>query len=217
MPSAQPVALLLLLSIPATLAAQGAAAGQAGHRTILPEAREIALARSAAPAAISATAEVWVLGETGYRLAVAGTSGAACMVSRSWIQSIEPVCYDPEGAATIMKMEIRRTELLHGGMSVADAEREVQAAIDRGEIRVPSRVAVSWMQSSAQRLISDDGRPVGAWQPHLMLYSPDFTAVDLGLASGAGAGGIMVVDPGTPKAMLLIVAGEFVDLVEIAN
>jgi hypothetical protein len=102
-------------------------------------------------------------------------------------------------------------------MSVADAEREVQAAIDRGEIRVPSRVAVSWMQSSAQRLISDDGRPVGAWQPHLMLYSPDFTAVDLGLASGAGAGGIMVVDPGTPKAMLLIVAGEFVDLVEIAN
>ena len=208
---------LLLLALPAMVAAQGATAGQSGRRALLPEAREIALARSAAPAEVSANAAIWVLGESGYRLAVPGTNGVGCLVSRSWLQSIEPVCYDPEGAATIMKMEIRRTEVLHAGKSVAEAEREVQAAIDRGEIRAPSRVAVSWMQSAAQQLVSDDGRPVGAWQPHLMLYTPNFTPAHLGVASGVGAGGIMVVDPGTPKAMLLVVAGEFVQVKENSN
>ncbi len=201
--------LLLVFGLPAGIAAQGSAAGQVGPRTLLPESREIALARSAAPSEISAEAAIWVLGESGYRRAVPGSNGAACMVSRSWVDSVEPVCYDPEGAATIMKMEILRTELLHAGRSVADAEREVHAAVDRGEIRAPARVAVSWMQSAAQRLISDDGRPVGAWKPHLMLYSPGFTPADLGLRNGVGAGGIMVVDAGTPKAMLLVVVGEF--------
>jgi hypothetical protein len=93
----------------------------------------------------------------------------------------------------------------------------VQAAIDRGEIRLPSRVAVSWMQSAAQQLIGDDGQSVGAWRPHLMLYSPHFTAADLGLTATDGAGGIVVVDGGRPKAMLLIVAGEFVQPEGIPN
>jgi hypothetical protein len=109
-----------------------------------------------------------------------------------------------------MLMEMRHVELLHAGRSLAEAQREVQAAIDRGEILLPSRVAVSWMQSAAQQLIGDDGQPAGAWRPHLMLYSPHFSAADLGLSAAEGAGGIMVVDGGSPKAMLLIVAGEFV-------
>jgi hypothetical protein len=209
--------LLILLVSPTTLTAQGAAGGQSGRRNLLPEAREIALARSAAPDAVSANAAVWVLGDSGYRLAVPGTNGAGCMVSRSWIEAIEPVCYDPEGAATIMQLEIRRTELLHAGRSVAEAERDLQAAVDRGEIRAPSRVAVSWMQSAAQRLISDDGRPVGAWQPHLMLYTPHFTPGHLGVSGVDGVGGISVVDPGTHKSMLLIVAGEFVQPKERTN
>lgn len=208
--SIRAVPVMLLLTMPSILAAQGAAAGQSGRRPLLSEAREIALARSAGPAEVSAHAAIWVLGDAGYRLAVPGSNGAGCIVARSWVDALEPVCYDPEGAATIMRMEMRHTEALHAGKSVAEAEREVQSAIDRGEIRAPSRLAVSWMQSSAQKLMSDDGRPVGAWQPHLMLYSPNFTAADLGLSSGVEAGGIMVVDSGGPKAMLLIVAGKFV-------
>jgi hypothetical protein len=204
------VFLLFGTLVPVALAAQGSAAGQSGRRPLLAKSREIALARSAAPASVSAAAAVWVLSDSGYRLAVPGTTGAACMVSRSWVHSLEPVCFDPEGAATIMKMEIVRTELLHAGRSVAEAELGVQAALKRGEIRLPSRVAVSWMQSGAQQLVSDDGRSVGAWRPHLMLYSPGFSPADLGLRAGVEAGGIMVVDAGSPKAMLLIVAGEFV-------
>src|SRR5258708_5759143 len=52
---------------------------QAGSR-----AQEIALARSAAPAAISGDAEVQTLGERGYETAVKGKNGFVCMVWRSW-------------------------------------------------------------------------------------------------------------------------------------
>lgn len=202
--------LILTLGGPLGLSAQGAAAGQSGRRAILPVAQEVALARSAAPAAISAAASVWVLADAGYRLAAQGSNGVGCLVSRSWIAAIEPVCYDPEGSRTIMRMEMRRTELLHAGRSVADAEQVLASELASGTIPRPTRVVVSWMQSAAQQLVSDDGRPVGAWRPHLMLYAPDFTPADLGLSSGVTAGGITIVDGGSAKAMLLIVAGEFV-------
>jgi hypothetical protein len=45
---------------------------------------EIALARTAAPASISAEAEVLVLGSQGYETAVKGKNGFVCFVERSW-------------------------------------------------------------------------------------------------------------------------------------
>jgi hypothetical protein len=44
---------------------------------------EIALARSAAPDAISRDAEVLVLGRNGYQTAVTGKNGFVCVVERS--------------------------------------------------------------------------------------------------------------------------------------
>jgi hypothetical protein len=46
---------------------------------------EIALARSAAPAAISNDAEVLVLGRSGYETAVKGKNGFVCAVERGWM------------------------------------------------------------------------------------------------------------------------------------
>ena len=48
---------------------------------IASEANEIALARSAAPASISEGAEILVLGERGYDVAVKGTNGFVCLVA----------------------------------------------------------------------------------------------------------------------------------------
>ena len=45
---------------------------------------EIALARSAAPAALSRDAMVLVLGRKGYETAVEGKNGFVCVVGRSW-------------------------------------------------------------------------------------------------------------------------------------
>ncbi|MFN2315114.1 MAG: hypothetical protein ABR551_03610 [Gemmatimonadales bacterium] len=199
---------------PAILAAQAAATvGQArsGPRPLLPEAREIALARSAAPAAVSDSATIFVLGDTGYRVAVTGTSGVACYVSRGWPGSIEPHCLDAEGAATIMLMDMRRVELRHRGAPHEEEEQEIQAGLASGRFRLPRRPVLSWMMSAAQQLISDGGTPVGAWQPHLMIYYPYLTAAETGLAGPPDPRHAMLTDAGRPTANLTIVVRDFIE------
>ncbi|MGB6603860.1 MAG: hypothetical protein WBE65_06150 [Steroidobacteraceae bacterium] len=51
---------------------------------LMPPAPEIALARSAAPAAISDKATVLTLDSHGYQTAVRGTNGFICLAERSW-------------------------------------------------------------------------------------------------------------------------------------
>src|SRR5262245_52721257 len=46
---------------------------------------EIALARSAAPDAISSDAKILVLGSHGYETAVEGKNGFVCIVERGWM------------------------------------------------------------------------------------------------------------------------------------
>jgi hypothetical protein len=145
---------------------------RAGPRKGLPIAQEIALARSAAPPSVADSASVYVFADSGYVLAERGSNGAACYVSRSWPASVEPHCFDSEGAATILPMHMREVELLHGGMTPAEAEREIGAGISSGRFRLPRRPAVSYMMSAAQELISDDGKAVGRWRPHVMIYYP---------------------------------------------
>lgn len=53
---------------------------------------EIALARSAAPVAISRDAEVMILGQHGYETAIKGKNGFVCIVERSWMLPYD----DPE-------------------------------------------------------------------------------------------------------------------------
>ena len=191
-------------------AAQSKTAGQAGPRRLLPRAEEIALARSAAPAEVSKGATVWVFTDSGYAVAETGTNGVACYVSRSWVESIEPHCFDAEGAATILPMQMRTVELRHRGMSHDEVEREIAAGLSSGRFRTPRRPALSWMLSGAQQLVSDDGTPVGNWRPHLMIYYPYLTAAELGLGPVPDFKGAVLVDGGTPTSNLMIVTREFV-------
>jgi hypothetical protein len=201
--SALPATVLAAVLMPAGAGAQSAGAGEPGLRTLLPRAEEVALARSAATPDVSDSAAVWVLTATGYELAIPGTGGVSCLVSRDWLQSLEPICYDAEGAETIMKIGMRRIEMLHQGV--------LAAAIATGELRLPTRPALAYMLSSAQRLISDDGRPVGAWAPHLMLYYPYMSAAALGIGPAGVGGTTFVSDGGTPLAVLIVKLQDFVD------
>lgn len=152
---------------------------------------------------------MYVLTGKGYEVAVQGTNGAACYVSRDWLESLEPHCFDAEGAATIMAQAMRRIELLHQGRTPAEADREIADGLASGRFRLPRRPAMSYMLSAAQVLYADDGRRVGAWQPHLMIYYPYLTAADLGLP-GDGTPGLAVVDAGRPTANIMVVVREFV-------
>ena len=205
--------LVLFALAPATLAsAQLFESGESGARELLPRAEEIALARSAAPAAVSEGAAIYLLTPDGYVLAVEGSNGAACYVSRDWLSSLEPHCFDPEGAATIMKIHMRRVDLLHAGVDLEEAGATVMAELLRGEHRLPRRPAMSWMQSSAQRLVAPDGAAVGPWRPHVMIYYPFLTADELGLAgAGSAPTSAMISDGGTPLSTLVVVVPDFVD------
>lgn len=198
--------------------AVGSAAGQstearrAGERIVLPRAEEIALARSAAPPTVSGEATVLVFEEGhGYMVAEEGRNGVTCYVSRSQPLSLEPHCFDSEGSRTILRIDLREAELREHGLTEEEIEREIALAIASGELALPERPAMSYMLSSAQVLYNDDGARVGAWKPHLMIYWPYLEPADLGLGENASLEAGMVVDPGTPRANLLVVVPEFVD------
>lgn len=175
----------------------------------LPEAEEIRLARSAAPASVSGDATIWMWRDGAYEIAVEGTNGNACMVSRSRPGSLEPICYDTEGARTILPIEQLHVRLRLDGMSPEAIEADIELRILRGELALPSRPSLSYMMSSGQRLVADDGRQVGAWRPHLMLYWPYLEAKDVGL-HGLDLP-VFVANEGEPLAHLITVVPEFVE------
>ena len=89
---------------------------------------EIALARSAAPKAISGEATILVLGPHGYVTAVEGKNGFVCMVDRSWSAQFDfpefwnpklrgPTCFNPQAARSILPITRKRTELDLAGQS----------------------------------------------------------------------------------------------------
>jgi hypothetical protein len=186
-----------------------AGAGRAGPRALLPREREIALARSAAPPAVSREATVMVLTERGFEVALRGTNGVTCVVNRSHPQSLEPHCFDAEGSATILPMELRRTELLREGRSTEEIDREIAAGLLKGTYRLPRRPAMSYMMSRDQVLYNDEGRHVGRWQPHLMIYYPHLSSADLGLGGDPSTAAAMVVDEKRALSNIMIVVKDF--------
>lgn len=184
---------------------------RAGPRPIIPRAQEIALARSAAPPNISGSATVYVFTDSGYAVAEPGSNGASCYVSRAWPASVEPHCFDAEGSASIMRIHMREVELLHRGMTPDAAQRLIAPDILSGKLRLPAKPAMSWMFSAEQKLISDNGEPVGRWRPHIMIYYPYLAPMTGG--DGAGAPDFhagMISGAGTAQSSFIIPVHEFV-------
>jgi hypothetical protein len=97
---------------------------------------EIALARSAAPASISDSAEVMVLGPQGYTTAVKGTNGFLCVVERSWgAPTDEPEFWNPKvRAAHLFQSASRKDFCAHfPDEDQTGAGRKIQARDRRGD------------------------------------------------------------------------------------
>lgn len=197
---------LAAASVPAGLSSQTPSADYVR----ISEPEEIALARSAAPAAVSAGATVWVLRDGAYEVGVKGENGNHCFVARSQPLSLEPICYDAEAASTIMLWEFEYFRLRTAGSSDEQREAALAQALGTGEIPLPGRPAMSYMMSSGQRLYDpESGHSAGNWKPHVMLYIPYLTPEAIGLPAGLPR--IQVARPGTPMAHLVVVVPEFVD------
>jgi hypothetical protein len=154
---------------------------------------------------------VWFFDHGRYVIADSGTTSVECYVSRSWPLSLEPHCFDAEGAATIMRMAMRGVELAHAGVSKTDAANRLALALAEGEFRLPMRPAMSWMMSAKQVLYSDQGQPAGAWRPHIMIYIPFLTTEMAGTGTNDNPFAGMVVDPGKPTANLMVVVPRAVE------
>ena len=198
-----PFALVALL--PAALVGQS----RAGSRPAMARDAEVALARSAAPADISAKARVWVWNGSTYVVADSGSSTVNCYVSRQWVPSVEPHCMDEEASATILPILMRKVELYAQGKTDPDVEREIASRIQSGAFKLPRRPAVTYMMSAAQDLVSGNGSAVGAWQPHLMIYYPNWTGQQAGLAGFVADVGF-IENPGTSLAAMVIPLKTFV-------
>ncbi|HEX8801482.1 MAG TPA: zf-HC2 domain-containing protein [Terriglobales bacterium] len=140
---------------------------------------EIALARSAAPPAISSDAKILVLGWRGYETAIEGKNGFVCMVERSWIlpfNSAEfwnpkvraPLCFNPAAARSILPLTIKRTEMVLAGWSKVQMIDSIKAGFDNKELSAPEPGAMSYMMSRTGYLNDS----VGHYVPHLMFYFP---------------------------------------------
>jgi hypothetical protein len=148
---------------------------------------EIALARSAAPDSISLDAEVMVLGQHGYEIAVKGKNGFVCMVERSWSAGINDpgfwdptirgaICLNPPAARTVLPITLKRTELILAGRSKAEMSKDVEEAFDKKELPTLESGAMSYMLSKQAYL----GDKAGHWHPHLMFFAPETKAATWG-------------------------------------
>lgn len=172
------------------------------------EADEIRFARSAAPAEVSAGARILVLREGRYVEAVRGSSDVTCYVSRSQAESFEPECFDAEASTTILPIHRFEVEQRLAGRARAEIDAAVEAKIRSGEFRLPRRPAMVYMMSAAQVLYTPDGRRVGAWRPHLMIYFPNMGPKDIGLPASTAL--ISFQGEGTPTSAIVIPVKDFV-------
>ncbi len=144
-------------------------------------AAEIALAKSAAPSAISDAADVLVMGTAGYESALKGTNGFVCVVERGWAADYgspdfwnpkvrSPFCYNALGAQSVLADYLARTRQALSGMT----EAKMEAA--KPPLKLESG-AMAYMLSK-NGYLGDDVK--GPWHPHVMVFMPHMSAASLG-------------------------------------
>jgi hypothetical protein len=140
-------------------------------------AKEIALAKSAAPPSISDEADILVLGQQGYETAMKGKNGFVCLVERSWDADFnDPVfwnpkirgadCLNPEAARTVLPHFRERASWALSGFSKAEMIARTKAKISANTYMLPGAGAMAFMTSREQRLADGNTH----WHPHLMFF-----------------------------------------------
>jgi hypothetical protein len=160
---------------------------------------EIALARSAAPEAISRDARILFLARHGYETGVEGKNGWVCVVERSWMSPFDspefwnsklrgPICFNPPAARSVLPITYKRTEMVLAGLSKARIIANTKAAYDKHELPALEPGGMSYMMSKDAYLTDSDGHNMS----HLMFYTP--------LMDGAAWGADL---PGSPMMLNL--------------
>lgn len=140
---------------------------------------EIALARTAAPASISGDAEILVLGERNFEVAVQGKNGFVCAVGRAFAGPLNnpefwsprnrsPMCYNPPAARSLLPYAMKQAGMALAGASKAQITEAVRAAVARKELGAPESGSMVYMMSRNAYLTDRGGHNLA----HLMFELP---------------------------------------------
>jgi len=173
-----------------------------GKVLMIPRDLELRLAVNALPRDLRDGATVLVLEPTGYIQAHQGTNPFTCFVSRRG-GNFYPVCFDAEGARTILPAFADDAVLRLKGASDADVARQLADGFESGRYRPPSRPGIAYMLSPATYML-EAGKLARSF-PHTMFYAPFLTNADIGAEM---PGMRPFVDRPGPHGMILVVAGQ---------
>jgi len=167
---------------------------------------EIELALSAAPSHLRANASVWVLEKNGYTLAKTGTNAFSCVVARR-DGDLFPVCWDKEGAASLLPVDVDDAQLRLSGKRGDEIDAIIRQRFGSGQYHAPARAGIAYMLSPLRYRIDDHGKVTKSpANPHLMFYGPNLTDGDIGGVRGSyvfmnktGPDGMMIVPVGAKE------------------
>jgi hypothetical protein len=180
---------------------------------------EIALARSAAPDAISRDATIFVLGRHGYETAVEGKNGFVCVVERGWTAPTDnlefwnpknrsPICYNPPAVRSVLPLIIRRAELVLAGKTIAQIQEWEKGAYVKKELpTILEPGAMSYMMSKEAYLTDDGGHNLA----HLMFYTPVMEKAKWGADVPNSPVILLQTGPPEPFTVFLVPTGKWSD------
>lgn len=183
---------------------------------MMPQADEVALAKSAAPQFISEHATIRVFTASGYQTVHEGDNGFVCMVMRGFTgaptltpiqlrglvydaKTRAPICFNPQAAKTVLPHYELRTKLGIEGKTPDQMAEAIQAAYAKGKIPKRDAVSFAYMWSADQVL-----GPVGHWHPHMMVFVPYYKNSMLGDNAAGSPLPAVFEDVGTPFAVAAI-------------
>lgn len=141
-------------------------------------AAEVAMARTAGPASVSARAEILVLKRTGYVVAVEGTNGWTCFVGRafqggfddpefwSW-KNRSAVCLNPPAVQSVLSQYVALAKWALAGATREQLAQKSRAAYASHQFSDPAPGSFSFMLSK-ESYLNDEVK--GPWRPHVMLF-----------------------------------------------
>jgi len=162
---------------------------------------EVRLAVNALPKDLRDGATVLVLGQNGYVKAHQGTNPFTCFVSRRG-GNFYPVCFDEEGARTILPAYVDDAVLRLKGASDAEVEHQLADGFEQGRYRPPARPGIAYMLSPATYML--EAGKLSRTFPHTMFYAPFLTNADIAGTPGKSA----FVDRSGPHGMIIVIAGQ---------
>jgi hypothetical protein len=154
---------------------------------------------------------VWVLEQSGYTVARKGSNAFTCLVSRR-AGDVFPVCWDAEGARSLLPVDVDDAQLRLSGKSSAQIDAMLADRYKSGQYHAPARAGVAYMLSPMRYRIDEHGAVTRTPStPHLMFYGPNLTDADIGGVRGAfvfmnrvGPDGMMIVPVGQKEREAIV-------------